>query len=91
MSDTKCTERLTRDIAAVLLIDHQVGLYSGIVDIPLVELKHDVVAPTKAAQVLGMPNVATTTATDCRWGADDPASLRHLRRNRRRHLLPEQT
>jgi alkanesulfonate monooxygenase SsuD/methylene tetrahydromethanopterin reductase-like flavin-dependent oxidoreductase (luciferase family) len=31
MSDTKCTERLTRDnAAAVLLTDHQVGLYSGI-------------------------------------------------------------
>jgi hypothetical protein len=52
VSDT-CTERLTRDNPAVLLIDHQVGLYSGIVDIPLAELKHNVVALTKAAQVLG--------------------------------------
>jgi alkanesulfonate monooxygenase SsuD/methylene tetrahydromethanopterin reductase-like flavin-dependent oxidoreductase (luciferase family) len=30
MSDTKCTERLTRDNAAVLLTDHQIGLSSGI-------------------------------------------------------------
>ena len=30
MSDTKCTERLTRGNVAVLLTDHQVGLYSGI-------------------------------------------------------------
>ncbi|WP_433286858.1 isochorismatase family protein [Pseudonocardia sp. CA-142604] len=68
MSDTTCTERLTRDNAAVLLIDHQVGLYSGIVDIPLAELKHNVVALTKAAQVLGLPIIATTTATDSMWG-----------------------
>jgi hypothetical protein len=46
VSDTKCTERLTRDKAAVLLIDHQVGLYSGIVDVPLAELEHYVVALT---------------------------------------------
>ena len=68
MSDTKCTERLTRDNTAVLLTDHQVGLYSGIVDIPLAELKHNVVALTNAAQVLGLPIIATTTATDSMWG-----------------------
>jgi nicotinamidase-related amidase len=68
VSDTQCTERLTRDNAAVLLIDHQVGLYSGIVDIPLAELKHNVVALTNAAQVLGLPIVATTTATESMWG-----------------------
>jgi nicotinamidase-related amidase len=68
MSDTTSTERLTRDNTAVLLIDHQVGLYSGVVDIPLAELKHNVVALTKAAQVLGLPIVATTTATESMWG-----------------------
>ncbi|GAA1230034.1 isochorismatase family protein [Pseudonocardia alaniniphila] len=68
MSVTTCTERLTRDNTALLLIDHQVGLYSGIVDIPLAELKHNVVALTTAARVLGLPIVATTTATDSMWG-----------------------
>ena len=68
MSDTTRTERLTRDNTAVLLTDHQVGLYSGIVDIPLAELKHNVIALTKAAQVLGLPIIATTTATDSMWG-----------------------
>jgi nicotinamidase-related amidase len=68
VSDTKCAERLTRDNTAVLLTDHQVGLYSGIVDIPLAELKHNVVALAKAAQVLGLPIVATTTAADSMWG-----------------------
>jgi nicotinamidase-related amidase len=68
MSDTTSTERLTRDNTAVLLIDHQVGLYSGVVDIPLAELKHNVVALTKAAQVLGLPIVATTTSTESMWG-----------------------
>ena len=72
MSDTKFTERLTRDNAALLLVDHQVGLYSGVRDIAVAELKHNVVALTKAAQVLGLPIVATTTAADSMWGPTIP-------------------
>ena len=44
MSANKFTGRLTRDNAAVVIIDHQVGLYSGVRDIPVGELKHNVVA-----------------------------------------------
>jgi nicotinamidase-related amidase len=68
MSTNKFTERLTRDNAAVVIIDHQVGLYSGVRDIPIGELKHNVVALAKAAQVLSLPLVVTTTAADSMWG-----------------------
>ncbi|MFJ1765420.1 isochorismatase family protein [Amycolatopsis sp. NPDC088138] len=68
MSANKFTERLTRDNAALLLVDHQVGLYSGVRDIPVGELKHNVVALAKAARILGLPVVVTTTAADSMWG-----------------------
>ncbi|GAA4828173.1 isochorismatase family protein [Saccharopolyspora rosea] len=68
MSASKFTERLTRDNAAVVLVDHQVGLYSGVRDIPVGELKHNVVALAKAAQVLSLPLVVTTTAAESMWG-----------------------
>lgn len=68
VSTNKYTERLTRDNAAVLLVDHQVGLYSGVRDIPVGELKHNVVALAKAARVLGLALVVTTTAADSMWG-----------------------
>jgi hypothetical protein len=41
MSANKFTERLTRENAAVVFIDHQVGLCSGVRDIALAELKHN--------------------------------------------------
>jgi nicotinamidase-related amidase len=62
------TESLTTDNAAVLLVDHQVGLISGVRDIPLAELKHNVTSLAKAAQVLGLPTIVTTTAADSMWG-----------------------
>ena len=52
MSANKFTESLTRENAAVVFVDHQVGLYSGVRDIALAELKHNVVALAKAARVL---------------------------------------
>ena len=41
MSANKFTESLTRENAAVVFVDHQVGLYSGVRDIALAELKHN--------------------------------------------------
>ncbi|MEV4320328.1 isochorismatase family protein [Actinocrispum sp. NPDC049592] len=61
-------DRLTPDNAAVLLVDHQVGLYSGVRDISLQDLKHNVTGLAKAAQVFGMPLVVTTTAAQSMWG-----------------------
>src|SRR5712671_3838860 len=60
-------ERLTSDNAALLLIDHQVGLFTGVRDIPVGELKHNVVALAKAAKVLGVPTIVTATSPDM-WG-----------------------
>src|SRR5947199_3557191 len=69
--ETKITkryqERLTPDNAALLLIDHQVGLFTGVRDIPVAELKHNVVALAKAAQVLGVPTIVTATSPEM-WG-----------------------
>ena len=65
-------ERITRDNSAVCLIDHQVGLLSGVRDITVAELKHNVVCLAKAARVLGMPTVASTTAKDILWGPTFP-------------------
>ena len=60
-------ERLTPENAALLLIDHQVGLFTGVRDIPVAELKHNVVALAKAARVLGVPIIATATSPEM-WG-----------------------
>ena len=64
--------RMTRDNTAVLLIDHQVGLFTGVRDIGVAELKHNVVALAKAAQILGVPVVAATTARESLWGPTIP-------------------
>src|SRR6266404_3114678 len=72
MSANKFTESLTRENAAVVFVDHQVGLYSGVRDIALAELKHNVVALAKAARVLKLPLVVTTTAARSMWGPTIP-------------------
>lgn len=64
--------RMTRDNTAVLLIDHQVGLLTGVRDMPVAELKHNVVGLAKAAQALGLPIVAITTARHSMWGPTTP-------------------
>src|SRR5438128_10407569 len=60
-------ERLTSNNAALLLIDHQVGLFTGVRDIPIGELKHNVVALAKAARVLRVPVIVTATSPEM-WG-----------------------
>jgi nicotinamidase-related amidase len=72
MSTNKFTESLTRENAALVLVDHQVGLYSGVRDIAVGELKHNVVALAKAARVLKLPMVVTTTAARSMWGPTIP-------------------
>jgi len=64
---TRYQERLTSTNAALLLIDHQVGLFTGVRDIPIAELKHNVVALAKAAKVLGVPVIVTATSPEM-WG-----------------------
>ena len=62
----------TRDNTAVLLIDHQVGLFTGVRDIDVNELKHNVVGLARAAHILDLPIVAVTTARDSMWGPTIP-------------------
>ncbi|MFI0815775.1 isochorismatase family protein [Streptomyces sp. NPDC021098] len=71
-------ESITRKNAAVVLVDHQVGLLSGVRDIPVGELKHNVVALARAATVLGIPLVVTTTAADSMWGPTAPELVEAL-------------
>jgi nicotinamidase-related amidase len=60
-------ERLTRDNAILLLVDHQVGLYTGVRDIDTLQLKHNIVGLTRAMLALKVPVVVTTT-TEKMWG-----------------------
>jgi len=60
-------ERLTRDNAVLLIVDHQVGLYTGVRDIDTMQLKHNIVGLAKAAQALKIPIIVTTT-TERMWG-----------------------
>src|SRR5215467_3050895 len=71
-------EPLTTENAAVVLVDHQVGLMTGVRDISIGELKHNVVALAKAAKALGLPIVVTSTARDSMWGPTVPELVRAL-------------
>src|SRR5215831_11412570 len=59
---------LTADNAALVLIDHQVGLMTGVRDISTGELKHNVIGLAKAAKLHKLPIIVTTTARDSMWG-----------------------
>ena len=72
-------ERISRDNAALCLIDHQTGLLTGVRDITVGELKHNVVALAKAAQVLGLPIIVATTAKDELWGPTLPELVAALK------------
>ena len=65
-------EPLTSQNAALVLVDHQVGLMTGVRDYSTGELKHNVVSLAKAAKALKLPIVVTTTARDSMWGPTFP-------------------
>lgn len=69
---------LTSDNAALVLVDHQVGLMTGVRDYSTGELKHNVVALAKAAKALNIPIVVTTTARDSMWGPTIPELVEAL-------------
>jgi nicotinamidase-related amidase len=71
-------EPLTSDNAALVLVDHQVGLMTGVRDYSTGELKHNVVALAKAAIALKLPIVVTTTARDSMWGPTFPELIEAL-------------
>jgi nicotinamidase-related amidase len=69
MSDPiRSYEPLTSENAALVLVDHQVGLMTGVRDYSTGELKHNVVALAKAAEALKLPIIVTTTARESMWG-----------------------
>lgn len=55
-------QRLTADNSVLVLIDHQVGHLLTIKDIDQEELRHNAVASARAARVLGVPIILTSTA-----------------------------
>ena len=69
---------LTSDNAALVLVDHQVGLLTGVRDIPLAELKNNVVSLAKAMRILKLPIVVTTTGRDSMWGPTFPELVQAL-------------
>jgi len=71
-------EPLTPQNAALILVDHQVGLMTGVRDYSTGELKHNVVSLAKAAKALKLPIVVTTTARDSMWGPTFPELVEAL-------------
>lgn len=71
-------ESLTSENSALVLVDHQVGLMTGVRDYSIAELKHNVVGLAKAAKALKLPIVVTTTARDSMWGPTFPELVEAL-------------
>ena len=71
-------EPLTSQNAALILVDHQVGLMTGVRDYSTGELKHNVVALAKASKALKLPIVVATTARDSMWGPTIPELVEAL-------------
>jgi nicotinamidase-related amidase len=69
---------LTSENAVLILVDHQVGLMTGVRDYSTGELNHNVVALAKAAKALKLPIVVTTTARDSMWGPTFPELVEAL-------------
>lgn len=63
---------LTRENAALVLVDNQVGLMTGVRDYSIADLKHNIVGLAKAAEALGLPIVTTTTSSQTLWGPAIP-------------------
>lgn len=63
---------LTASNAAVVFVDNQVGLMTGIRDHSIAELKHNIVGLAKAARALDLPIVTTTTSSKTLWGPAIP-------------------
>lgn len=59
-----------RTATALLLVDHQVGLLSGVRDVRTADLKANLVGLVKACQVLGVPPLDSKSRSCARIGAD---------------------
>ena len=65
-------EPLTRNNAALVLVDNQVGLMTGVRDYSIADLKHNIVGLAEAAKALDLPIVTTTTSSETLWGPAIP-------------------
>ena len=68
---SRAYEPLTPESAVLLLVDHQSGLVSGVRDLAPDEVRHNIVAFSRAARVLRVPVVLTSTAP-MMWGPTLP-------------------
>jgi len=64
---------LLRENTVLLLVDHQVGLLTGVRDISTSTLKHNVAGLAKACRILGVPVVVTSAGA--LWGPTVPELL----------------
>ena len=71
-------EPLTSENAALVLVDHQVGLLTGVCDYSTGELKRNVVALAKAAKALKLPIVVHHDGARKHVGSDVPGTCRAL-------------
>lgn len=55
----RAEDRLSRDNAALVMIDHQTGLLSACADIPPPKLKHNILALAKLGKIFDLPVVLT--------------------------------
>jgi len=78
IEQAKAYTPLTSANAALVLVDHQIGLMTGVRDYSTGELKHNVVALARAAKALKVPTVVTTTARDSMWGPTFPELVEAL-------------
>src|ERR1700739_2494468 len=69
---------LSSDNATLVLVDHQVGLLTGVRDITVAELKNNVVSLAKAMRILKVPIIVTTTGRDSLWGPTFPELVQVL-------------
>lgn len=68
-------ETINQENSALVIVDHQIGLYTGVRDIPIDELKHNIIGLVKAIKIFGIPIVITTT-TESIWGPNSFADIR---------------
>src|SRR6202051_2155317 len=78
MNQISVYDPLTSENAALVLVDHQVRLMTGVLDYSTGERKPNVVPLAKAAKALNLPIVVTTTARDSMWGPTFPELVEAL-------------
>ena len=64
MGEAKRYQRLSKDDAVVLLVDHQSGLISLVQDYSPGEFKNNVLALARTAKFFGLPTILTTSFED---------------------------